>query len=100
MDNVTYIKITRGKSGQLKSQAVGSAAQRYGIEIESSKKFAAGSNKQHTRTRTLPSWMLIQKSWRCSRQIRGWSSHPAGQTNQAIHTEGTCYKNKREDAGV
>lgn len=47
-DDVTYIRKTKAKSGQLKSQQAVSAAQRSGVEIDTSKKFAAGSNKQHS----------------------------------------------------
>lgn len=47
-DDVTYIRKKAPKSSQLKSQQAVSAAQRQGVDIETTKKFAAGGNKQHS----------------------------------------------------
>jgi putative transcription factor len=47
-DDVTYIRRSKPKTGQLKSEKAVSAAQRSGVDIDTSKKFAAGSNKQHS----------------------------------------------------
>lgn len=47
-DEVTVIRKRAPKTGQLKTPQAVSAAQRQGLEIETSKKYAAGQNKQHT----------------------------------------------------
>lgn len=47
-DDVTYIRKSKPKTGHLKSEQALSAAQRQGVDIQTSKKFAAGSNKQHS----------------------------------------------------
>lgn len=47
-EDVTYIRKKQPKSSALKSQQAVSAAQRSGVSIETSKKFSAGSNKQHS----------------------------------------------------
>ncbi|XP_013417324.1 endothelial differentiation-related factor 1 [Lingula anatina] len=47
-DEVTYLRKRAPKAGQLKSQQAINAAQRQGLQIETSKKFAAASNKQHS----------------------------------------------------
>lgn len=45
-DEVTYIRKRQPKSCQLRTQQALSAAQRQGVEIETSKKYAGGQNKQ------------------------------------------------------
>ena len=47
-DDVTIIRKRAPKPGQLKSQQAINAAQRQGLEIETSKKFTAAQNKQHS----------------------------------------------------
>jgi len=47
-EETTYIRKRAPTSGQLKTQAAVSAAQRSGASVETTKKFAAASNKQHT----------------------------------------------------
>jgi len=47
-DEVTIIRKRAPKAGQLKSTQAINAAQRQGLEIETSKKFTAGQNKQHS----------------------------------------------------
>lgn len=46
-DEVTIIRKRTPKVSQLKSTQAINAAQRQGLEIETSKKFSAGQNKQH-----------------------------------------------------
>jgi putative transcription factor len=46
-DEVTIIRKRAPKAGQLKSTQAINAAQRQGLDIETSKKFSAGQNKQH-----------------------------------------------------
>jgi len=47
-DEVTIIRKRAPKAGQLKSSQAINAAQRQGLDIETSKKFSAGQNKQHS----------------------------------------------------
>lgn len=47
-DDVTYIRKRPQKSGQLKTQQALNSAQRSGVAIDTSKKFAGGQNKQHS----------------------------------------------------
>lgn len=47
-EDVTVLRKRAPKSSQLKSQQAINAAQRSGAEIDSSKKYAAGQNKQHS----------------------------------------------------
>lgn len=47
-DDVTYIRKRQPKSGQLKTQQALSSAQRAGVAIDTSKKYAGGQNKQHS----------------------------------------------------
>lgn len=85
-DEVTYIRKRQPKSGQLKTQQALSAAQRQGVEIETSKKYAGGQNKQHLASKntakldreteelhhehvTLDTAKLIQQA----RQAKGWT---------------------------
>ena len=46
-DDVIVLRKKQPKASQMKSAQAINAAQRKGIEIETSKKFAAGQNKQH-----------------------------------------------------
>jgi len=46
-DEVTIIRKRAPKASQLKSAQAINAAQRQGLDIETSKKFSAGQNKQH-----------------------------------------------------
>lgn len=46
-DKVTYLRKKQPKAQELKSQSAINQAQRSGVPIETSKKFAAGSNRQH-----------------------------------------------------
>lgn len=47
-DEVTVLRKKAPKSAQLRSQQAINAAQRQGANIETSKKYAAGQNKQHS----------------------------------------------------
>lgn len=47
-DEVTVLRKKAPRSGQLRTQQAINAAQRQGSDIETSKKWAAGQNKQHT----------------------------------------------------
>ncbi|XP_064616210.1 endothelial differentiation-related factor 1 homolog [Liolophura sinensis] len=46
-DEVTYIRKRQPKASQMRSQQAVIAAQRSGGEVETSKKWSAGQNKQH-----------------------------------------------------
>lgn len=50
-DEVTYIRKKQPKASQLRSQQAINSAQRQGIEIETTKKFAGGQNKNFTATK-------------------------------------------------
>jgi len=45
-DEVTYLRKKQPKSSQMKSQKAINQAQRQGLDIDTTKKFSAGSNKQ------------------------------------------------------
>lgn len=47
-DEVTYLRKRAPKASQMRSQQAINAAQRSGASIETSKKFSAGQNKQHS----------------------------------------------------
>lgn len=47
-DDVTYLKKRQPKASQLKSQQAINSAQRQGLDIETTKKYAGGGNKQHS----------------------------------------------------
>jgi len=49
-DTVTYLRKKQPKTGQLKSQQAINSAQRQGLDIETTKKFNAATNKQHKTT--------------------------------------------------
>jgi len=49
-DTVTYLRKKQPKAQQLRSQQAINAAQRQGLEIETTKKFNAATNKQHSTT--------------------------------------------------
>ncbi|GAB6024611.1 multiprotein-bridging factor 1 [Chamberlinius hualienensis] len=49
-DTVTYLRKKQPKAQQLRSQQAINAAQRKGLEIETTKKFNAATNKQHQTT--------------------------------------------------
>lgn len=85
-DEVTYIRKRQPKSGQLKTQQALSAAQRQGADIETTKKYAGGQNKQHMASKntakldreteelhhehvSLDTSQLIQRA----RQAKGWN---------------------------
>jgi len=50
-DEVTVLRKKAPRSGQLKTQQAINAAQRQGSDIETSKKWSAGQNKQHLTTK-------------------------------------------------
>ncbi|ELT88475.1 hypothetical protein CAPTEDRAFT_171839 [Capitella teleta] len=47
-DDVTYLRKRTPKATEKRSQQAVNAAQRSGMEVETSKKFSAGQNKQHS----------------------------------------------------
>jgi len=47
-DEVTYLRKKPPKASQLRTQQAVNQAQRQGLEVETSKKFTAGQNKQHS----------------------------------------------------
>lgn len=49
-DTVTYLRKKQPKANQLRSQQAINLAQRQGLEIETTKKFNAATNKQHKTT--------------------------------------------------
>lgn len=47
-DEVTYLRKKTPKSSQMRSQQAINAAQRQGLDVETSKKYSGGQNKQHS----------------------------------------------------
>lgn len=47
-DEVTYLRKRQPKASQLKSQQAITTAQRTGAQVDTSKKYSAGQNKQHS----------------------------------------------------